>query len=121
MDSIKYFGVHITEGPTWTLRTDSVVRKARQTVSPQTLELIPGFPSLISNFNSCTFKSVLTENFGEQDCQTLKIVARLAELTVGGVLPCLKDIYTRRCKNKSRRIIKNHNLPEGHISPVTIG
>ncbi len=30
VDSFKYLGVHITEGLTWVLHTDSAVRKARQ-------------------------------------------------------------------------------------------
>lgn len=36
VDSFKYFGVHITEGLTGVLHTDSVVRKKRQRLTSDT-------------------------------------------------------------------------------------
>ncbi len=87
VDNFKYLGVHITEGLTWVLHTDSAVRKAS---------------------TSCTIESVLTGNitawYGnntEPDRKALQRVVNLAERIIGSTLPCIKDIYTRQCKTKA--------------------
>ena len=54
----------------------------------------------------------------EQDRKALQRVVRSAEHTKGWALPCLKDIYTRRCKKKARRIIKDPNHPGNSLFPL---
>ncbi len=47
----------------------------------------------------------------KQHCWQLQSVVRTARHIVGGELPSLQDIYTRRCISKARRIIKDSNHP----------
>lgn len=73
---------------------------------------IPGIPQILRNLYSCTINKVLTGNnpawYGiSTDCKALQKEVNSAEYTIGGALPCLKDIYTRRSKNKARRIIRD--------------
>ncbi len=100
VDSFKHLGVHITEGLTWELHTDSAVRKARQRlVHLRSLRKFQIAPQIL-NFYSCTIKSVpmgnITAWYGnsiEQDHKELQRVVSLAEHIIGSALPCLKDIY----------------------------
>ena len=63
VDSFKYLGVHITEGLTWGLHTDSVVRKARQRLFHlRRLRKFRVSSQILRNFYSCTIESVLTGN-----------------------------------------------------------
>lgn len=73
---------------------------------------IPGIPQILRNLYFCTINKVLTGNnpawYGiSTDCKALQKEVNSAEYTIGGALPCLKDIYTRRSKNKARRIIRD--------------
>ena len=87
------------------------------------LEEILGIPSNTEKY-SCITESILMGNitawYGnstEQDRKALQRVVHSAEHTIGIALPCLKGIYTIRCKNKSKRIIKNPNHPgNSHVS-----
>lgn len=55
-------------------------------------------------------------NNTEQDLhKDLQRAVSSAEHTVGGALPSLKDYYTRHCKNKAKRIIKDHNHPDNGL------
>ncbi len=44
-----------------------------------------------------------------------KVVVRTARHIVGGELPSLQDIYTRRCIRKARRITKNFSHPSHRL------
>lgn len=58
----------------------------------------------------------------EQGRKALQRVVCSAEHTIGGALPCLKDFYTRHCKNKARTIIKDPNhLDNGLFSLLRSG
>ncbi len=79
-------------------------------------------PIILRSFYTCTVESILTGCitawFGNSTAgnrKALQRVVRTARHIVGGELPSLQDIYTRRCTRKARRIIKDsshqsHNL-----------
>ncbi len=109
--------VHITESLNWALHTDSAVRKARQRLFHfRHLRKFRVLPQTLRNFYFCTNESILMrnitvwyENSTKQDLKALQRGICSAEHTIGGALPCLKDIYIRLCRNKARRIIKDPN------------
>ncbi len=79
-------------------------------------------PSILRSFYSCTVESILTGCitawFGNSTAgnrKALQRVVRTARHIVGGELPSLQDIYTRRCTRKSRRIIKKPNHPSNSL------
>ncbi len=74
--------------------------------------------SILRSFYSCTVESILTGCitawFGNSTAgnrKALQRVVRTARHIVGGELPSLQDIYTRRCIRKARRIIKDSSHP----------
>ncbi len=75
-------------------------------------------PSILRSFYTCTVESILTSCitawFGNSTAgnrKALQRVVRTAHHIVGGELPSLQDIYTRRCIRKARRIINDSSHP----------
>ncbi len=77
-------------------------------------------PRILRSFYTCTVESILTGCitawFGNSTAgnrRALQRVVRTAPLLdiVGGELPSLQDIYTRRGTRKARRIIKDSSHP----------
>ncbi len=111
---------HITEDLTWSAHTDAVLKKAHQRLFfLRRLRKFGTSPSILRSFYSCTVESILTGYitawFGNSTAgnrKALQRVVRTARHIVGGELPSLQDIYTRRCVRKARRIIKDssHSL-----------
>ncbi len=71
---------------------------------------------------TCTVESILTGCitawFGNSTAgnrRALQRVVRTARHIVGGKLPSLQDIYTRRCTRKARRIIKDSSHPSHRL------
>ncbi len=78
-------------------------------------------PSILRSFYTCTVESILTgcitDWFGNSTAgnrKALQKVVRTVRHIVGGELPSLQDIYTRRCTRKAWRIIKDSSHPS-HI------
>ncbi len=109
------FGVHITKDLTWSAHTDAVLKKAHQRLFfLRRLRKFGTSPSILRSFYTCTVESILTGCitawFGNSTAgnrKALQTVVRTARHIVGGELPSLQDIYTRRCIRKARRIIKD--------------
>ncbi len=79
-------------------------------------------PALILHLHCGKLPGCITAWFGKQHQQQLQRVVRTAHHTVGGELPSLQDIYTRRCMRKSRRIISDSNhLSHGLFSLLPSG
>ncbi len=98
VDSLKYLGVHITEGLTWVLHTDSAVRKARQTL-----------------FHLRCLRKLLhyrERPDGEHRCLVWEQHRTGPQ---GPALPCLKDIYTGGYNTKAWKIIKDPNHPDNSL------
>ncbi len=79
-------------------------------------------PVILKTFYSGAIESVLTQcilvwygNSSNQDCKALQRVVRLAERISGSTLPSLQDIYLKRCKSRTAKIIKDSNLPGNHL------
>ncbi len=111
VNSFKFLGVHITEDLTWSAQTDAVLKKAHQ--RPFFLRWLRKFgtsPSILRSFYTCTVESILTGCitawFGISTAGNRKALQRVvwtARPIVGGELPSLQDIYTRKCIRKARR------------------
>ncbi len=76
----------------------------------------------LRSFYTCTVESILTGCitawFGNSTAgnrRALQRVVRTARHIVGGELPSLQDIYTRRCTRKARRIIKDSSHPSHRL------
>ncbi len=112
VSSFKFLGVHITEDLTWSAHTDAVLFFLRR------LRKFGTSPRILRSFYNCTVESILTGCitawFGNSTAgnrRALQSVVRTARHIVGGELPSLQDIYTRRCTRKARRIIKDSSHP----------
>ncbi len=79
-------------------------------------------PRILRSFYTCTVESILTGCitawFGNSTAgnrRALQRVVRTARHIVGGELPSLQDIYTRRCTRKAWRIIKDSSHPSHRL------
>ncbi len=119
VNSFKFLGVHITEDLTWSAHRDAVLKKAHQRLFfLRWLRTFGTSPSILRSFYTCTVETILTGCittwFGNSTAgnrKALQRVVRTARHIVGGELPSLQDIYTRRCIRKARRIIKDSSHP----------
>ncbi len=119
VNRFKFLGVHITEDLTWSAHTDAVLKKAHQRLFfLRRLRKFGTSPRILRSFYTCTVESILTGCitawFGNSTAgnrRALQRVVRTARHIVGGELPSLQDIYTRRCTRKARRIIKDSSHP----------
>ncbi len=108
VSSFKFLGVHITEDLTWSAHTDAVLKKAKQTLFfLRRLRKFGMSPHILHSFYTCTVESILTGcitawygNSTSSNRKALQRVVRTVCHTVGGELPSLQDIYTRRCMRK---------------------
>ncbi len=75
-------------------------------------------PSILRSFYTCTVESILTGCitawFGNSTAGNRKTLRTVRHI-VGGELPSLQDIYTRRCTRKARRIIKDSSHPSHRL------
>ncbi len=123
VNSFKFLGVHITEDLTWSAHTDAVLKKAHQRLFfLRRLRKFGTSPRIFRSFYTCTVESILTGCitawFGNSTAgnrRALQRVVRTACHIVGGELPSLQDIYTRRCTRKARRIIKDSSHPSHRL------
>ncbi len=123
VSSFKFLGVHITEDLTWSAHTDAVLKKAHQRLFfLRRLRKFGTSPRILRSFYTCTVESILTGCitawFGNSTAgnrRALQRGVRTARHIVGGELPFLQDIYTRRCTRKARRIIKDSSHPSHRL------
>ncbi len=123
VNSFKFFGVHITEDLTWSAHTDAVLKKAHQRLFfLRRLRKFGTSPSILRFFYTCTVESILTGCittwFVNSTAGNRKALQRIVQTTcyiVGGELPSLQDIYTRRCIRKAWRIIKDSSHPSHRL------
>ncbi len=125
LDSFKYLGIHITEGLTWELHTDSAVRKARQRLFQlRCLRKFRISSQILRNFYSCAIESVLTGNITawcrnstERDRKVLQRVVCSTERIIGSTLPWgrvrvripttqIMVFYTTKILNEDNRRVK---------------
>ncbi len=102
--------------------SDSGQESQAKTVPSATAEEIQGLTSYPENFlfrghRKCIDStiSVWYGNSSNQDCKALQRVVRLAERISGSTLPSLQDIYLKRCKSRTAKIIKDSNHPGNHL------
>ncbi len=123
VNSFKFLGVHITEDLTWSTHIDAVLKKSHQRLFfLRRLRKFGMSPSILRSFYTCTVESILTGCitawFGNSTAgnrKALQIVVRTARHIVGGELPSLQDIYTRRCIRKARRITNDSSHPSHRL------
>ena len=123
VDSYKYLGVHITKNLRWDTHISSLVKKTGGKIFYlRRLKKVTRNQPLLKAFYTATVESVLTGsitawygNCSTQDKRKLKRVIRTAERIVGSPLPCLDDIYRKRCRTKAEKIRKDSSHPRHHI------
>ncbi len=123
VNSFKFLGVHITEDLTWSAHTDAVLKKAHQRLFfLRRLRKFGTSPRILRSFYTCTVESILTgcitawfRNSTAGNRRALQRVVRTTRHIVGGELPSLQDIYTRRCIRKAQRIIKDSSHPSHRL------
>ncbi len=104
-------------------RCSAVLKKAHQRLFfLRRLRKFGTSPRILRSFYTCTVESILTGCitawFGNSTAgnrRALQRVVRTARHIVGGELPSLQDIYTRRCTRKARRIIKDSSHPSHRL------
>ncbi len=123
VSSFKFLGVHITEDLTWSAHTDAVLKKAHQRLfflrrlrkfgtspqNPQVLLHLHGGEHPDRLYHRLVWKQHRWQPQG-----SAKGRANCPHI-VGGELPSLQDIYTRRCTRKARRIIKYSSHPSHRL------
>ncbi len=124
VNSFKFLCVHITEDLTWSC---SHRRSAEEGTSapllPETAEEVwnePQHPQILLHpaLWRASWPAASTAWFGNSTAgnrKALQRVVRTARHIVGGELPSLQDIYTRRCIRKARRIIKDSSHPSHRL------
>ncbi len=123
VNSFKFLGVHITEDLTWSTHTDTVLKKTHHCLFfLRRLRLFGMSPCILRSFYTCTVESILTGCitawFGNSTAgnrKALQTVVRTARHIVGGELPSLQDIYTRRCIRKAQRITNDSSHPSHRL------
>ncbi len=77
---------------------------------------------MLKTFYSGAIESVQTQCItvwngkgSNQDCEALQRVVRLAERISEFPLPSLQDIYLKRCKSRTAKIIKDSNHPDNRL------
>ncbi|XP_051517576.1 uncharacterized protein LOC127419842 [Myxocyprinus asiaticus] len=119
VSSFKFLCVHITEELTWSVHTEVVVKKAHQHLFfLRRLRKFGMNRHILTWFYTCTVESILTGcisawygNSTAHNRKALQRVVRTAKHIIGGELPSLQEIYTRRCVKKARRIIRDSSHP----------
>lgn len=119
VSSYRYLGVHISEDLTWSTHISTLVKKARQRLyHVRRLRKFKISTALQKSFYIATVESVLSGsitawygNCSSQDKIALHRVIRCAERITRTALPGLQDIYTRRCRSRANRIIKDIHHP----------
>ncbi len=105
------------------LTVKTQIKKARQRLYHlRQLRKFRVSPAILKTFYSGAIESVLSQcisvwynNATNQDCKALQRVVRLAERISGSTLPSLQDIYLKRCKSRTAKIIKDSNHPGNHL------
>ncbi|XP_076742340.1 uncharacterized protein LOC143419457 [Maylandia zebra] len=117
VSSFKFLGVNITEDFSWTLHTDTAIRKARQWLYfLRKLRKFGMNANITSNFYRCAIESLLTScitvwygSCSASSRKSLQRVVKAAEHITGTRLPAIQDIYLQRCLRKAHSIIKDHS------------
>ncbi len=123
VNSFKFLSVHITEDLTWSTHTDALLKKTHQRLFfLRRLRKFGMSPSILRSFYTCTVESILTGcitawfgNSTTGNRKALQRVVRTACHIVGGELPSLQDIYTRRCIRKAQRITNDSSHPSHRL------
>ena len=118
-EGFTFLGIHITDKLQWSTHTDSVVKKAQQSLfNLRRLKKFGLTPKTLTNFYRCTIESILSGCFTVWYCnctalnrKALQRVVRSAQRITGGKLPALPDTYSTRCHRKAKKIIKDINHP----------
>ncbi len=121
--SFKFLSVHITEDLTWSTHTDAVLKKSHQCLFfLRRLRKFGMSPSILRSFYNLHCgehpdRLCITAWFEQHRWQhkALQRVVRTAHHIVGGELPSLQDIYTRRCIRKARRITNDSSHPSHRL------
>ncbi len=112
VNSFKFLGVHITEDLTWSTHTDAVLKEEEVWNEPQ-------HPQILLHLHCGEHPDRLHHRLvwkqHRWQPQSSARVVRTARHIVGGELPSLQDIYTRRCIRKARRIIKDSSHPSHRL------
>ncbi len=88
---------------------------------PETAEEVwnePQYPQILLHLHCGEHWPAVFAWFGNSTAgkrKALQRVVRTARHIVGGELPSLQDIYTRRCIRKARRIIKDSSHPSDSL------
>lgn len=114
--SYKYFGVHITDDPTWTLNTICLSRK-KKTLSILTSYRGAKLPtSILTTFYRETIKSImkscLTVWYGNctiSDAKNLQHIIRMAENIIVVSIPTTENLYHKYCICKATSIDPHMN------------
>ncbi len=111
VSSFKFLGVHITEDLKWSAHTDAVLKKAQQRLffsqAPEKIWNESPHPPFILNLHCGEHPDWLHHCLVWKQHQQQSQSSTKGRHTVGGELPSLQDIYTRRCMRKPRRIISD--------------
>jgi len=105
------------------LHTLTLVRKAKQRLCPlRQLRKFRVSRRILQTFYAGAVESILTQSitawFGNstsQDRRALQRVVRLAECTIGTTLPTLQDLYSKRCRTRACRIMKDPHHPHNKL------
>jgi len=109
VSNFRYLGVHITKDLTWTTHFDTLVRKAKQQlrkfrVSRRILQTVyaGAVVSILTGSITAWFG-----NSSYQDRRALQRVVCSAEHTIGTTLRILQDLYSRSCRPRACKIMKD--------------
>lgn len=102
VESFKFLGVNITNKLSWSKRTKTVVKRARQNLFPPSGD----WKYLAWVLRSSKGITALYGNCSASDRKALQRVVRTTQYVTGAKLPAIQDLYTRWCQRKALKIVR---------------
>ena len=111
-ESFKFLGVHITNKLTWSKHTKTVYLFPLRRLKRFGMD-----PQILKRFYSCTIESVTAwyGNCSASYRKALQRVVHTAQYITGAKLPAIQDLYTRRCRRKALKIVKDSSHPRHRL------
>lgn len=123
VSSFKFLGTNISDDLTWSKNTQSLVKKSqRRLYFLRSLRKVNLSQQHLVSFYRCTIESVLTYGiciwYGScsvAEKKALQRVVNSAQKITNTQLPAIEDIYTSRCLQKAKGILKAPTHPAHHL------
>ena len=122
VQSFKFLGTIVSEHLSWHLQCKEILKKAKQRMYfLRKLKTYGVKKSILLNFYRTIVESALTTSItvwfmhaNKTDLHKLDAVVRMAERIIGTTVPSLHDMYVKRVRTRTKKIMFDHYHPANH-------